>query len=246
LEAAGYHVRYKENLGSAVVFDALKADDVDVYVEYAGTLWTTTMKRSDVPAKPEMDRAVGTWAYANYKITSLGPLGFENAYALALLGDLARQRRLTTLADLTAAAPDLTLGADLEFLDRPEWAAIRRAYGLEFKAARAFAPTFMYAALKSGDADVISAFSSDGRIAADGLVVLTDPKNAIPGYDALLLAGPRASRDPRLLGTLRPLIGTIPVDAMRRANLMIDGPEKASANAAAAWLEAAIAAKHAR
>ena len=33
----------------------------------------------------------------------------------------------------------------------------------------------MYRALEDGEADVISAFSSDGRIAADHLVVLTDP-----------------------------------------------------------------------
>jgi osmoprotectant transport system permease protein len=243
LEAAGYHVRYKENLGSAVIFDALSNNDVDVYVEYAGTLWTNTMKRSDVPSKPVMDRALGEWALQTRKITSLGPLGFENAYALALPGALSRARNLKTLDDLTAAAPDLTLGADLEFLDRPEWAAIRQAYGLHFRATRSFAPTFMYAALKSHDADVISAFSSDGRIAADGLVVLTDPKNAAPGYDALLLVGPKASGDAGLLGALRPLIGKIPVDAMRHANLMIDGPEKTSSESAAAWLEAAIGAK---
>lgn len=243
LEQAGYHVRYKENLGSAVVFDALAGDQVDIYVEYAGTLWTNTMKRTDVPAKPEMDRAVAEWVQKTRHVTSLGPLGFENAYALALPGELARARNLKTLADLTAAAPDLTLGADLEFLDRPEWAAIRAAYGLNFKSARAFAPTFMYAALKSHDADVISAFSSDGRIAADGLVVLTDPKNAIPGYDALLLVGPKASANAKLVAALRPLIGSIPVEAMRHANLMIDGPKKASADTAAAWLESTIAAK---
>jgi osmoprotectant transport system permease protein len=246
LKAAGYRVRYKEGLGSAVVFDALSNNDVDVYVEYAGTLWTNSMKRSDVPSKPDMDRAVGQWALRNHSVTNLGPLGFENAYVLALPGDLARRRGLKTLSDLAAAAPDLTLGADLEFLDRPEWAAIRRAYALDFKATRAFAPTFMYAALKSHDADAISAFSSDGRIAADGLVVLSDPRNAIPGYDALLLVGPKAARNSRLLATLRPLIDAIPVDAMRHANLMVDGPEKASAEAGAAWLEATIAAKPAR
>ena len=239
LEAAGYRVRYKENLGSAVVYDALSGNDVDVYVEYAGTLWTNAMKRTDVPSKADMDRAVGQWALHNHRVTSLGPLGFENAYALALPGQLARRRNLKTLSDLTAAAPDLTLGADLEFLDRPEWSAIRRAYALNFKATRAFAPTFMYAALKSNDADVISAFSSDGRIAADGLVVLTDPRNVIPGYDALLLVGPKASGDPRLLASLRPLVGAIPVDVMRHANLMVDG-QKRSPDFAAKWLDTTI------
>ena len=53
---------------------------------------------------------------------------------------------------------------------------MKGAYGLTFKAKQVqYQPTFMYRALTSGQADVISAFSSDGRIAADDLVVLADP-----------------------------------------------------------------------
>jgi len=114
---------------------------------------------------------------------------------------------------------------------------MRQTYGLRFSRQRTFNPTFMYDALKSGDADVISAFSSDGRIAADGLVVLTDPRGAIPSYDALLLIGPRAARDARLVAAVRPLVGAIPVDVMRKANFMVDREkDKSSPDAAARWL----------
>jgi len=239
LEAAGYRVRYRENLGSAVVFAALKGGDIDVYVEYSGTLWANEMKRTDVPPRPAMNASIAAWARGR-GVTSLGSLGFENAYALAMPGATARSLGVATLADLTRAAPQLTLGGDLEFLDRPEWAAIRTAYDLDFRQTRAFSPTFMYAALKSGDADVISAFSSDGRIAADGLVVLADPKGAIPGYDALLLLGARAARDARLVAALRPLVGKVAVGDMRRANLMVDG-EKRAPGEAAKWLDSRIA-----
>lgn len=242
LEAQGYRVRYKENLGSAVVFGAIADNQVDVYVDYAGTLWTNEMKRNDNVSRAAMITAVTDWAQSKRSVTVLGPLGFENAYALAMRGDVARAKGIASIADLARAAPDLTLGADLEFLDRPEWATIRSAYGLNFRAQRTFNPTFMYDALKSRDADVISAFSSDGRIAADGLVVLTDPKGAIPSYDALLLLGPKAARDPKLVAALRPLAGAIPVDKMRRANLMVDrATDKASPEAAADWLAQAIA-----
>lgn len=242
LEAAGYRVRYKENLGSAVVFGAVAGGEVDVYVDYAGTLWTNEMKRADKVSRGAMVTGVTEWAKASRRVTVLGPLGFENAYALAMRGDVARAKGVTSIDDLSRAAPNLTLGADLEFLDRPEWATIRRTYDLRFAHTRTFNPTFMYDALKSGDADVISAFSSDGRIAADGLVVLTDPRGAIPSYDALLLVGPEASRDRRLLAALRPLLGAIRVDAMRRANLMVDRAEaKQSPDAAAAWLAQTVA-----
>ena len=242
LEAAGYRVRYKENLGSAVAFAAVRGGDVDVYVDYAGTIWANEMKRGDVPPRDVMNRAIADWAMRTHGVMALGSLGFENAYALAMRGTVARAKRIATLADLTQFAPSLTLGGDLEFLDRPEWAAIRKGYALEFANTRAFSPTFMYDALKSGDADVISAFSSDGRIAADGLVVLSDPRGVIPGYDALILLGGKASRDARLVAALKPLLGAIDADTMRHANLMVDGAHR-SPDDAAKWLDRQVAAR---
>ena len=80
----------------------------------------------------------------------------------------------------------------------------------------------MYRALSSGEADVISAFSSDGRIAAQNLVVLEDPRGAVPSYDAVILISPRRARDRRLIEALTPLIGAIPVERMRQANYAVD------------------------
>jgi len=241
LEAAGYAVRYKENLGSAVVFGAVASGQIDVYVDYAGTLWANEMKRSDNPPRADMVAGVTSWTKAQHGVTTMGSLGFQNAYALAMKGDVARARGIASIDDLRMAAASLTLGTDLEFPDRPEWATIRQAYGLHFGRQRTFNPTFMYDALKSGDADVISAFSSDGRIAADGLVVLTDPRGAIPSYDALLLVGAKAARDDRFIAALRPLIRAINVDVMRKANFMVDRErDKASPDAAAGWLATTI------
>ena len=142
------------------------------------------------------------------------------------------------LDDLVAKAPDLKFGADLEFLERPEWKAVRAAYPIRFGSANAYNPTFMYRALESGRADVISAFSSDGRIAADRLTVLSDPKGAIPNYDAILTIAPRHAADSRMIAALKPLIGRVPVEKMREANYMVDRDDgKVSPDAAARWLE---------
>jgi osmoprotectant transport system permease protein len=234
LTRAGYTVRYRDGLGSAVIYGALRGGDVDVYVEYAGTLWTGPMRRSDVPDP----KAIGRWTQATSGVRLIGALGFENAYAFAMRGDDARRRGIASLADLVDAAPGLTLGSDLEFLERPEWAAVRRSYPLRFKATTPYAPTFMYRALASGEADVISAFSSDGRIAADRLTVLGDPRHAIPSYDALLMVAPSRARDAAFVAALAPLVGRIPVAAMREANYQVDrDTDKRTPDAAAAWLE---------
>ncbi|HXQ47755.1 MAG TPA: glycine betaine ABC transporter substrate-binding protein, partial [Caulobacteraceae bacterium] len=143
-------------------------------------------------------------------------------YALAMRRDQADKLGIHSIADLAAHAQDLTLGSDLEFLSRPEWASLKAAYGLNFKAERRFQPTFMYKAVSDGEVDVIDAFSSDGRIAADDLVVLSDPKQAIPPYDAVVLLSPKRANDAGFSAALRPLIGAIPVEQMRKANLSVD------------------------
>src|SRR3546814_20859033 len=97
-------------------------------------------------------------------------------------GDDARARGIATLDDRARQAPRLTLGSDLEFLERPEWAAVRDAYGLRFAATQRYTPRVMYRARASGRADVISAFSSDGRLAAPPLTVLSHLRGALPGY----------------------------------------------------------------
>lgn len=240
LEAAGYRVQYKEGLGSGVMFAALTSSDVDVAVDYTGTIWTNEMKRTDSVPRDAMLAAIAQWE-GKQGLNLLGRLGFENAYAFAMRGDRARALGLTSLDDLVAKATDLRFGADLEFLERPEWKAVRAAYPLRFGSANAYNPTFMYRALESGQADVISAFSSDGRIAADKLVVLSDPKGAIPNYDAILTIAPRLARDRRFVATLKPLIGKVSVAAMREANYMVDRDAgKVSPDAAARWLEKKI------
>jgi osmoprotectant transport system permease protein len=237
LQDAGYEVRYREGLGSVVAFNALTANDTDVYVDYSGTIWTNSMGRTDVPPRAAIVAGVGEWTQREHGVRLLGALGFENAYAFAMKRAEARRRGIGTLDDLARASPGLALGSDLEFLDRPEWAAVRRAYGMRFASARAYNPTFMYRAVASGRADVISAFSSDGRIAAQDLAVLTDSKGAIPGYDAILLIAPGRADDAKFNAALLPLIGRIPVEAMREANLMVDrDSDKRSPAQAARWL----------
>jgi len=242
LERAGYRVSYREGLGSAVVFGALAGGDIDVYVDYSGTIWTNEMKRTDVPPRTAIVQGIAAWSEKTHGIRMLGALGFENAYAFAMRGEQAKKLGIATLDDLVAQAPALSFGSDLEFLERPEWAAVKRAYPLSFKSAQAYNPTFMYRAIDSGRADVISAFSSDGRIAAQKLTVLGDPKGAIPGYDAILLVDRTHANDQRFLNAVRPLIGHIPVELMREANYMVDrDTNKASPEEAAKWLEARIA-----
>ena len=114
---------------------------------------------------------------------------------------------------------------------------LRTAYGLNFRNQRQMQPDFMYAAVASGEVDVIAGYTSDGLIAKYDLVALSDPKAAIPPYDAILLIAPKRADDQALRRALQPLIGRIDIAAMREANLRAAGGDgNASPEAVARWL----------
>lgn len=237
LAAAGFDVQRRDDLGSAVAYRALAAGDVDVYVDYTGTLWTNVLGRSDIRPAAAMRDILARELRRRDRVRLLGALGFENAYALAMRRDRAAAMDLRSLEDLARVAPQLRLASDIEFLNRPEWRSVAAAYGLRFAEMRSYNPTFMYRAIADGSADVISAFSSDGRIAALDLVTLADPHHALPSYDAVVLISPRHADDPAFIAALRPLIGAIPIERMRRANLMVDrDTDKRTPTEAAGWL----------
>jgi osmoprotectant transport system permease protein len=241
VEAQGFAVSRKESLGSAVAFRSLASGDIDAYVDYSGTLWANVLNRTDTPPRAEMLAELTRLLKERYGVELLGSLGFENAYVLAMGGEKARAQGIVTIGDLSAKAPGLALGSDLEFLSRPEWTALESAYGLSFREERSYSPTFMYRALETGTVDVISAFSSDGRIAAQKLTVLGDPRGALPAYDAVILLSPKRAQDAALRRALVPLLGAISVERMREANLMVDRDEgKASPRDAATFLSSTL------
>jgi osmoprotectant transport system permease protein len=242
IAAAGGSAERRTGLGSAVVFGALASGDVDLYVDYSGTIWANVMRRTDVLRREPMLAETQAWLEREHGIVMLGSLGFENAYGLAMRRDRAEQLGVATIADLAALAAELSIGGDLEFFSRPEWAALQAAYGLEFASRREFEPTFMYRAVTDGEVDVISAFTSDGRIAAENLLVLADPAGAILPYDAIVLIARKRASDDVLRRALTPLIDAIPLALMQEANYRVDRErDKETPAAAARWLEAEIA-----
>jgi osmoprotectant transport system permease protein len=236
LREAGFSASTREGLGSNVIFDALASNDIDVYVDYSGTLWANQFHHTDIKPREELLAELKA-TLAQQKVTLLGELGFENAYALVIPRKRADALGIRSIADLASHAPTMSMAADYEFFSRPEWAGLRRAYGLSFRAQRQMQPDFMYAAVASGEVDVIAGYTSDGLIAKYDLVVLDDPRHAIPPYDAIVLLAPKRADDQALRAALAPLLGKIDIAAMREANLRAAGGDGASSpDAVARWL----------
>lgn len=231
----------RTGLGSAIAFRALASGEIDAYVDYSGTIWANAMGRSDMPPRAMVLAQTREWLQREYGVTLLGSLGFENAYALAMRREMVERLGVRSIADLSQHAPRLRIGGDFEFFVRPEWHALRNSYGLQFAAQQQFQSTFMYKAVAGGEVDVISAFSSDGRLAAYDLVVLQDPHQAILPYDAIVLVSAARAHDALLCRALAPLVGAIPIELMREANLLVDrDADKITPREAAVWLRNSI------
>lgn len=238
----GFAVSRKDSLGSTQVFQALVNGEIDVYVDYSGTIWANHMKRDNAAPPSAVLSQVSAYLQTEHRITCLGTLGFQNAYALVVRNADANELGIESIADLKQHAPDWEIGGDYEFFGRPEWTGIRDTYDLDFKKITSFDSSIMYQAIAQKQIDVLSAFSSDGRIAAYDLKVLKDPKYVIPPYDAIVLIGPNlhdnaGKVDSRVVDALLPLIEAISLETMQQANYRVDRDnDRLTPGQAADWL----------
>lgn len=222
LEAAGYSVDQRLGLGTEIIYQATTNSTVDVYVEYSGTVWANIMDRDDNPGRQTVLAQTQDFMADSDGIYSAGPLGFQNLYTFAMQRERAAELGVESIEDLMPIANSLVAGGDLEFFGRPEWIAVRDTYNIDFARKLTFDTALMYTAVAEGQVDLITAYSSDGRIAAYDLLLLEDPRSALLPYDALLVASPEAAQDPELVGVLDNLQGTITDARMQEANRIVD------------------------
>lgn len=242
-ERTGRPTDLRSNLGSTVAFDALAQDQIDVYVDYSGTVWSTILKETGHPGDgASLLAALGPLLEDRHEIALIGALGFENAYCLAMRRDRAAELGIGSLGDLRRHAGSLSLGTDMEFLGREEYASLGEHHSIRFGEVRSMDAILMYGALDRSEVDVISAYTTEGKIAAHDLLVLEDDVAVFPPYDAIVLMSPRAARTmPDVRRALQELVGTIDDQWMLRANWSVDEDGRPVAEAARDLLDASQA-----
>lgn len=222
LEEAGYSTEQRLGMGTDVVYEATSSDNVNVYLEYSGTVWTNQMYREDNPGREEIMAEVNDYISRNDNLVNASRLGFQNLYAFAMRRDRAADLGITSISDLQPYAADLVAAGDLEFFSRPEWIQVRDTYNIDFDEKRTFDTTLMYTAVSEGQVDIIAAYTTDGRVAAFDLLILEDPLGAIPPYDGFLAASETAAADQGFMDVMAQLEMKIPDEAMREANRIVD------------------------
>lgn len=177
------------NLGGSVIcHNALINGEIDAYVEYSGTSLMTILKEPLVPgaSREGMLDQIQTQYAKQFQCAVLQPLGFENTYALAVRRDGPISKNWKTISDVVSAEISLRGGFTSEFMERTDGLpGLIKAYGLEFESLHDLGGEMMYRALAEKQVDVISAFSTDGRMAEFDLIPLMDDRHYFPPYEAI-------------------------------------------------------------
>ncbi len=249
-----FHPDQRRGMSEGIQLKGLFRSQIDCIVYYSGNYWTLVMKEQDFAESTVMEARMREHL-GRQGVHYVGPLGFENAYAFAM--PAARQRPeelrvIHTVDDLAQYAAQaarlnrrpLRIGGDMQFFGRPEWLSVRRVYQLtdEWFTTVAMDPTRLYDAVKSGEVDVIVAYSSDGRIPRYDLELLADTRAALPRYDAILLVSQHGARKPGLVAHLQQLVGRITQEDMQNANRAVDLDKRTVREVAAKLLDRAMSA----
>lgn len=225
LTAAGHHVRMKPSVGPReLVVPALEQGLVELVPEYAGTALDFLSLGTEQPsADVDENHAALVRTLAGGHVAALTPAGAQDANAIVVTAETAARYRLSKVSDLAAVASQFTFGGPPECPSRPFCLlGLTKTYGLAFKQ---FVPLDVggpvsLQALEGDEVDVVLLFTTDPRLAQDGLVELADDRHLQPAENVTPLVRTevldRWGDVTRLLDALSNRLGTDDLRAMNR------------------------------
>ena len=177
LEAKGMTVKRQFNIGSRETYlKAIGGAEVDVLPEYTGSLLTYIDKNAKVTAPDEVYAALQK--VVPQGLTVLDKSAAEDKNSIVVTKDTASQWSLKAIPDLASHASELSIGAPPEFKTRQQGlVGLKDVYNVVPNQFRPLQSQATVEALKNGQVKAANIFSTDPSIAANGFVVLADPKS---------------------------------------------------------------------
>jgi osmoprotectant transport system permease protein len=166
----------------------------------------------------------------------------RRSFLIALLPALAAGGALAfapaAAADIPLTTVNLRAAFTGEFIERPDGlSGLQKAYGLKFADTRDMEAALMYRALSQNQVDVVSAYSTDGRLDAYHVRLLADDKGYFPPYEAAVVVREDAlARFPGAAAALERLSGGLDDATMRRLNFEVDEKKRAPESVAREFL----------
>jgi osmoprotectant transport system substrate-binding protein len=240
LENAGAKVDRKINLGGTPVCQAaMQSGDLDLYPEYTGTGLVTVLK---LPADSDPKRVYDTvnkGYQEKFQFTWLDPAPMNDTQALAMTQAGSQKFGITKISDIVPKADQLTMIGPPEFEQREDGLpGLMKTYGnFKLKKYIGVDPGLKYKGLLEGQADIAVAFSTDGDISVNKLVVLQDDKKLFPVYNlAPVVTNKALNASPGIRDALNRLAPLLTDNVMSALNYEVDGKKREPADVAKEFL----------
>jgi len=245
LENAGVPVTRKMNLGASDLAQAalLKGganDGIDLYPEYTSTGLTDILKQQPIYDPPAVYAAVKQAYEQQFKLTWLDESPMNDTQAFVTTPDVSTSLGIKTLADMCSKAGQLRISTTPEFKTRPDaYPRLVQLYGdCNFKEMKSMDSSLFYTTLMNKDVEITQAFSTDGPIAGDKLVLLADPKNyGLPYNVAPVVRDDVIAMYPQIADALNKLAPKLTNDVISGLNWQVDGQKKDYADVAKQYLK---------
>lgn len=242
LKQQGIPVVDRTQLGpTSIVRRALLNGDLDIYPEYTGNAAFFFHRETD-PAFRDASKAyalASSLDLAANRLVWFSPAPADNHWAIGVRADVAKRDRLRSLDDFARwvkAGGDVLLAGSAEFVESDAaLPAFQAAYGFSLRGDQLLvlaggdtSATIKAAAEGTSGVNVSMVYSTDGAIAATGLVVLDDPKHVEMVYQpAPVVREEVLKRYPAMRAPLEAAFRPLTLEALRRLNArtQIDGED---------------------
>jgi len=244
LEAAGYNVKTKLNLGSETIAKkAIEDGEISGYPEYTSTALGSffSVPADQIPANAEEAYAQAKTELAKDGLVAYPPTPFADSNAVGTLTSTADKLGLTDISDLEGQSEDLVLAGSPECRERIDClVGLEKNYGLQFKKFTPVDIGLRYTVLDKGDADLSIVFTSDAQLAnSDKYVVLEDDKGLIPSGNVIFIASKKVADDagPDFGDTIEKVQGNLTLPVIQELNARVDIDKDKPADVAHDYLQ---------
>jgi osmoprotectant transport system permease protein len=225
----GLEVERRFELAGDLCHRAMLSGQIDAYVEYTGTAFTSILKRRPITDPREVYNQVKQEYSSQFNLEWLEPLGFENTFAILVRGEEARRLNLTSISEAAVYAQKWRAGFGQDFMSREDgYPGFARAYGLKFASQpREMDLSLTYTALAQGQVDLIAGNSTDGLIDKLDLHQLKDDRRYFPPYEAAPVVRRQVlDEHPQIADAINSLAGKLTDAEMRRLNYAVDAERR--------------------
>lgn len=171
--------------GTNIAWSALLEGEIDLYAEYTGTAWVSLLgRKDDIPSELRTYLEVDRVCRKEFQVDWLLPFGHDNTYALAMREERAIELGIETISDLEGK-DGLRAAVSQEFVERSDgWRGLQSAYDLSRIEVSGVEHALAYQLVDNGRADLLDAYSTDGKLLSAGYRALIDDRGFFPPYDA--------------------------------------------------------------